>query len=87
MSLPAYVRLRAESIVVELRILAKTVIGGCALHKNTEHSNTASYEMGVLSPEVKRPELEDDHSPPSSAEVKNTWSYTSTPHASSRRGA
>jgi hypothetical protein len=27
---------------------------------------------------VKLPELETDHSPPSSAEVKNAWSYTST---------
>jgi hypothetical protein len=26
---------------------------------------------------VKRPGRESDHSPPSSAEVKNTWSYTS----------
>jgi hypothetical protein len=29
--------------------------------------------------DVKRPELEADHSPPSTAEVKNAWSYTSTP--------
>jgi hypothetical protein len=28
---------------------------------------------------VKRPGREADHSPPSSAEVKNTWSYISTP--------
>jgi hypothetical protein len=34
---------------------------------------------GALSLGVKRPEREVDHSPPSSAEVKNTWSYTSTP--------
>jgi hypothetical protein len=27
---------------------------------------------------VKRPGNEADHSPPSSAEVKNAWSYTST---------
>jgi hypothetical protein len=32
-------------------------------------------------PWVKRPGLEADHSLPSSAEVKNTWSYTThTPH-------
>jgi hypothetical protein len=30
-------------------------------------------------PGVKRPGRETDHSPPSSAEVKNAWSYTSTP--------
>jgi hypothetical protein len=34
---------------------------------------------GSLSLEVKRSGREADHSPPSSAEVKNAWSYTSTP--------
>jgi hypothetical protein len=34
---------------------------------------------GALSPGVKRPEREADNSPPSSAEVKKTWIYTSTP--------
>jgi hypothetical protein len=34
---------------------------------------------GVPSLEVKRPGREADHSPTSSAEVKNAWSYTSTP--------
>jgi hypothetical protein len=32
----------------------------------------------ALSLGVKRPEREADHSPPSSAEVKNSWSYTAT---------
>jgi hypothetical protein len=34
---------------------------------------------GALSLGVKRPGCESDHSPPSSAEVKNAWSYISTP--------
>jgi hypothetical protein len=34
---------------------------------------------GALSLGVKWPEREVDHSPPSSAEVKERWSYTSTP--------
>jgi hypothetical protein len=34
---------------------------------------------GALSPAVKRPGREADHSPPSSAEVKNAWMYTSIP--------
>jgi hypothetical protein len=34
---------------------------------------------GALSLGVKRPGGEANHSPPSSAEVKNAWSYTSTP--------
>jgi hypothetical protein len=40
-----------------------------------------SYLMGTgaLSPGVKRPGREADHSPPASAEVKKTWIYTSAP--------
>jgi hypothetical protein len=34
---------------------------------------------GTLFPEVKRPGRERHHSPTSSAEVKNAWSYASTP--------
>jgi hypothetical protein len=34
---------------------------------------------GALSPGVKRPVREADHSPPASAEVKKMWFYTSTP--------
>jgi hypothetical protein len=33
----------------------------------------------TLSPGVKRTGCEADHSPPTSAERKNTWTYTSTP--------
>jgi hypothetical protein len=36
------------------------------------------WVTGSLSLEVKRPGSEAEHSPPSSAEVKNEWSYTST---------
>jgi hypothetical protein len=42
---------------------------------------------GALSLGVKQPSSETDHSPPSSAEVKNAWSYTSTLTTPSRRGA
>jgi hypothetical protein len=37
------------------------------------------WAPGALSLGVKQLEYEADHSPPSSAEVKNEWSYTSTP--------
>jgi hypothetical protein len=37
------------------------------------------YGGGVSFLEVKRPGREADHSPPTSAEVKKMWSYTSTP--------
>jgi hypothetical protein len=38
----------------------------------------SSGYCGALSLEVKLPGRETDHSPPSSAGVKNSWSYTST---------
>jgi hypothetical protein len=37
------------------------------------------WVSGEISLGVKRPGREADHSPPSSAEVRNAWSYTSTP--------
>jgi len=37
------------------------------------------WVLGAPSLGVKRPEREAEHSPPSNAEVKNVWSYTSTP--------
>jgi hypothetical protein len=41
------------------------------------HSLLFNLYQGSL-PEVKRPEREVDHSPPSSAEVYNEWRYAST---------
>jgi hypothetical protein len=50
------------------------------LHRiqNDSGDNSASYPMvagggGTLSPGIKRPETETDHSLLSSAEVKNVW--------------
>jgi len=43
------------------------------------YSHTIQWVPGALSLEVRRPGCESDHSPPSSAEVKNAWIYTSTP--------
>jgi hypothetical protein len=56
-----------------------TVLSLLSFLKGKTHS--ASYPMGTgaLFLGVKRPGREADHSPPSSAEVKNGWSYTSTP--------
>jgi hypothetical protein len=42
---------------------------------------------GDLSPWVKRQGCEADHLPPTSAEVKTLWIYTSTPHTPSWRSA
>jgi hypothetical protein len=44
-------------------------------------TQTTSYSVGTkaLSPEVKRPGGEADHSTPTSAEVKKMWIYTTNP--------
>jgi hypothetical protein len=45
------------------------------------------WAPGALSPGVKRPGREADHSQPSSAEVKNIWSIYALSHTSSWRSA
>jgi hypothetical protein len=57
--------------------------GNFSLHhrfQNGSGAHPASYPMATRGsfPGVRRPGCEADHSPPSSAEVKNAWSYTST---------
>jgi hypothetical protein len=58
--------------------------GNFSLHhcvQNGSGAHPASYPMSTRGsfPWIKRPGHEADHSPQSSAEVKNAWSYTSTP--------
>jgi hypothetical protein len=58
--------------------------GNFSLHhrvQNGSGAHPASYPMGTGGSFTgdKVPGREADHSPPSSAEVKNAWSYTSTP--------
>jgi hypothetical protein len=57
--------------------------GNLSLHhrfQNGSGAHPASYPMSTRGSSlgVKRLGREHDHSPPSSAEVKNAWSYTST---------
>jgi hypothetical protein len=49
--------------------------------QNGSGTHPGSYPVGTRGsfPGVKLPGREADHSPPSNAEVKNAWSYTSTP--------
>jgi hypothetical protein len=60
-------------------------VGNFSLHhhcvQNGSGAHPAFYPMGTRGsfPGGKRPWREADYSPPSSAEVKNAWSYTSTP--------
>jgi hypothetical protein len=42
------------------------------------HPTSYPMDTGVLSPGVKRQGREADHSPPTTAEVKNTWIYASS---------
>jgi hypothetical protein len=52
-------------------------------------AHPASYPMGTGGPLTggKAAGAWADHSPPTSAEVKNTWTYTFIPHTSSWRSA
>jgi len=52
-------------------------------------AHPACYPLGTgaLSRGVRRPGRDADHSPPSSAKIKNAWNCTSTPNTSSWRGA
>jgi len=57
-----------------------------SIYNLCEHGNESlpiQWAPGTLSPGLKWPEREADHSLLSSAEVKNAWSYTSTHPASS----
>jgi hypothetical protein len=58
--------------------------GNFSLHHRVQNgcrAHQASYPMGTRGsfPGSKAPGREPDHSPPSNAEVKNAWNYTSTP--------
>jgi hypothetical protein len=46
---------------------------------NLQEDYRTQWVSGDPSLEVKRSEREADHSPPSSADVKNAWSYACTP--------
>jgi hypothetical protein len=52
-------------------IASRTVLGPTQPH--------IQWVPGALSLGAKRPGRKADHSPPTSAEVKNAWGYTSTP--------
>jgi hypothetical protein len=55
-------------------LLLHVVQTGSGVHPTSYTMGTGSYFPGV-----KRPGREVDHSPPTSAEVKKMWIYTSTP--------
>jgi hypothetical protein len=61
------------------RVRFPTGAGNFSFHHRVQNGSGAqspSFSMGTRGsfPEVKRPEREAEHSPPSNAEVKNAWS-------------
>jgi hypothetical protein len=60
----------------ELGIFLLTIASRTALRRTQP---PIQWVPGALSLGVKRPGREAEHSPPSSAEVKNAWGYTSAP--------
>jgi len=58
------------------RFLARA--GNFSLHNHFQNVS-GTHPPGVLSLEIKRPMREAGHSHSSSTEIKNAWSYTSTP--------
>jgi hypothetical protein len=51
------------------------------------HPASCPVGIGTISPEVKRPVCEADHSHLSTIEAKNAWSYISIPHMSTWHGS
>jgi hypothetical protein len=60
----------------------------CCVQAGSEaHPAFLPMDTGAHSPEAKRPGRVADHSPPSSAEIKNGGAMPPFPHMSSWRGA
>jgi hypothetical protein len=75
-----------ECYLVEPRVTFNfTSMYNCNSHINTVHAFLGptqppiKWVPGTLTPGVKQLGHEAEHSPPSSAKVKNAWSCTSTP--------
>jgi hypothetical protein len=70
------------SIECRLRPTHRSSIpGGCNRQVFFPFAIASRPALGITqlpTPGVKQPRREGDHSPPSNAEVKNTWNYTST---------
>jgi len=86
------VRILGSSVCVETRLLSGTGVQfpaesmvGFLLFATASRPDLAptqppiQWVPGAFTPGVKWPGRKADHLPPSSAEVKNLWRYTSTP--------
>jgi hypothetical protein len=65
---------------LKLKVPVGAKISPLHIIQTSSGTHPGSYPMGTggLSPGVKRPGREADRSPPTSAEVNNTWIYTAT---------
>jgi hypothetical protein len=64
-----------------MKVVCSNIIEHFSLHHRVQNGSgayPASYPMGTgdFSLGINRPGREADHSPPSSTDVKNAWSYT-----------
>jgi hypothetical protein len=81
-------------VCIQLKPILDIFLSGFSLSSCPQHSlkvflllnptclvqtGSEAHQTSYLSLGVKRPGREADHSPPTSAEVKKTWIYTSTP--------
>jgi len=70
-----------SEVIVQIPVLGLHVKKrSCASRRNSRPTHPPiQWKLVPICREVKRPENGTDHSLPSSAQVKNEWSYTSTP--------
>jgi hypothetical protein len=71
-----YIYMQRNSSHNETCTMSPHVIGPWLELRETIHVRVNKIDAGSFSSGVKRPEREANHSSPSSAEVKNAWSYT-----------
>jgi hypothetical protein len=66
-----------QGVGVRVQVGARIFISPCRPDRLWDPPS--QWVLGALSPEIKRLGREADHSPPTGAEAKKTWIYTSTP--------
>jgi hypothetical protein len=72
--------LLAGRSVVRVPVEGDLIFSRNVLSSSGAHPASYSKHIGAPCPGVKRPVYEVDHSHPCSSEIRNEWSYTSSPH-------
>jgi hypothetical protein len=73
------IKIRTYKTIILAVVLYGCEICSLALREEGFAQPPIPWVPVALSPRVKRPGREADHSPPASAEAKKMWIYTSTP--------